>query len=291
MRVRSPAFLLLTASALALGACGEKKAEEASASAADEAAAPAQSTSAHEATGPGIDRAIAPGVAFTYAYNFILPAKAITGVQREHAQACARLGANRCRVTGMSYEQPRTGEVEARLDFLLAPDLAQVFASDAIGAVEKSEGKLDTAQVNGENAGQDIKLSQQDSAGIEAEVKRIDARLAGPGLTAAERAELQQQVISLREQLRGNAQDRRAKEQAIATTPVSFAYSSEGLIGGQDAFGKALGASWGSAQTALSFALVVAGLALPWIGLAALVLFGWRRLRRKPAPAAPVQSD
>jgi len=283
MRVPSVHLIApLTALTLALSACGQK---------AEEAEAPAAESVANDATGPRIDRSIAPGVAFKFDYAFTLPAKAITGVQHEHAAACARLGPDRCRVTGMSYDQPHEDQVSARMDFLLAPDVAQAFASDGIAAVEKVEGKLDNASVQGENAGDQIKFSQQDSAGIEAETKRIEERLASKGLSGAERAELQQQLAGLKEQLRSNVQQRRGLEQSIATTPVSFAYASESVLAGKGTFSKAAGASWSSAQSALAFLMFLLGVALPWVGLAALAVLAWRTLRRKLVPVEPVAQD
>ena len=276
--------LTALAAVVVLSACSAEKSEEAAAPAAAEAVA-------NDATGPTIDRSIAPGVAFTFDYAFTLPAKAITGVQREHTAACARLGPSRCRVTGMAYDQPREGEVSARLDFLLAPDLAQAFASDAIGAVEKADGVLDNAKVAGENAGETIKLSQADSAGIEAEVKRIEARLAAKGLSGSERVELQQQLAALREQLRGNAQQRKGLEQSIATTPVTFAYSSEGILAGKGTFSKAAGASLTSMSALGSFLLLLLGTLGPWVALIALVWFTWPRLRRRLSPVEPVRQD
>jgi hypothetical protein len=286
--MRVPSISLKTpltalAAVLVLSACSAEKSEEAPAA--------AEQSVAHDATGPQIDRSIAPGVAFTFDYAFTLPAKAITGVQREHAAACARLGPSRCRVTGMAYDQPRDGEVSARLDFLLAPDVAQAFASDAIGAVEKAEGKLDNAKVAGENAGDAIKLSQADSAGVEAEAKRIEERLAAKGLAGSERVELQQQLSGLREQLRGNAEQRKGLEQSIATTPVTFAYSSEGILAGKGTFGKAAGASLTSMTALGSFLLLLLGTLGPWVALIALGWLGWTRLRRKPLPAEPVPQD
>jgi hypothetical protein len=287
MRVPSVSFKVpLTAltAVLMLSACSAEKSEEASAPAAEQSVA-------HDATGPQIDRSIAPGVAFTFDYAFTLPAKAITGVQREHAAACARLGPNRCRVTGMAYDQPHEGEVSARLDFLLAPDVAQAFASDAIGAVEKAEGKLDNAKVAGENAGDAIKLSQADSAGVEAEAKRIEERLAAKGLSANERVELQQQLANLREQLRGSAQQRKGLEQSIATTPVTFAYSSESILAGKGTFSKAAGASLTSMSALASFLLLLLGTLGPWAAVIALGWLGWTRLRRKPSSVEPVHQD
>jgi Domain of unknown function (DUF4349) len=248
--------------------------------------------SASDPAGPDIGRAVAPGVAFAYSYAFTLPAKAISGVQQDHAAACAKLGTSRCRVTGMSYEQPDEDRVSARMDFLLAPDIAHSFGSAGVALVEQAEGKLENASVNGENAGEQIELSQQDSAGIEAEAQRIEARLAAKGLTARERAELQYQLGTLREQLRGNAQTRQSLEKTIATTPVSFAYASEGLIGGSGSFGKAASASWSSLETMLAFLTLIAGIALPWLLLIGLIVVigrspAMRRLFGKTPPAEP----
>jgi Domain of unknown function (DUF4349) len=266
---------------LALAACG-KKAEESNSA--------AEVVAAGSKAGPTISAAVAPGVAFAYNYAFTLPGKAISKVQQQHAAACQTLGPSRCRITGMSYEQPQEDDVSARLDFLLAPDIAASFGNDAVAAVEKAEGKVDNASVRGENAGDAIKLSQSDSAAIEGELARLEARLAAKGLTAAERAELQQQAGSLREQLRGKAAERTSAEASIATTPVSFVYASESVLAGKGTFGKAAGASWSSAQGLLSLLLLFGGIALPWLGIAGLIVLGWRWLRKtrvKPAAAEP----
>jgi len=285
MRLPRTALVAFITPALLLSACSAEKAKD-SAPAVSEAVSSTAESSAADAAGPGIGGAVAPGVAFTYAYAFTLPAKAVSSVQREHAAACERLGTSRCRVTGMSYEQPGSEDVSARLDLLLAPDLAHRFASEGIAAVERAEGKLDHASINGENAGDAIKVSQSDSAAIQAEVERLQARLAAKGLTSAERVELQQQVAELTGQLRGQAADRKAKEASIATTPVTFIYSNEGLLAGGNTFGKAAGASLNSMEAALALVTLAAGVVLPWALLIGLIVLAWRGLRRRNAPAA-----
>ena len=286
MRLPRTALIAFVTPALLLSACSAEKAQD-SEPASSEAASSTAESSAADAAGPGIGGAVAPGVAFTYAYAFTLPAKAVSSVQREHAAACERLGASRCRVTGMSYEQPGSEDVSARLDLLLAPDLAHRFASEGIAAVERAEGKLDHASVNGENAGDAIKVSQADSAAIQAEVERLQARLAAKGLTSAERVELQQQVAELTGLLRGQAADRKAKEASIATTPVTFSYSSEGLLAAGNTFGKAAGASLNSIEAALALVTLAAGVVLPWALLIGLIVLAWRGLRRRNTPAVP----
>ena len=290
MLIRHPSALMIAATtALLLAGCSQKaedtaapqtenaKHADAAASAVD---ASGEQTSANRA-GPDIGGAVAPGVAFTYDYSFTLPAKAISAVQREHAAACEKLGVTRCRVTGMSYEQPKEDEVSARLTFLLAPDLAHRFGSDGIAAVEAADGTVANASVNGEDAGSQIVLSQQNSASINAEVERLDARLKAGGLSKGERTELTARVEDLRAQLRGEEQVRRGKEASIASTPVSFAYSSEGLLGSKGSFGKAAGASLGSLENMLAVLLLVLGYALPWLLLAGVALLVWRFIQAK----------
>ncbi|MBS0483329.1 MAG: DUF4349 domain-containing protein [Proteobacteria bacterium] len=287
MRYPSSSILALSLPVLLLSACSAEKSEDAAAAASEAATdakqAPAANAVADQA-GPGIDRAVAPGVAFTYAYAFTLPVKAISSVQQEHSAACAKLGPTRCRVTGVTYTQPSADEARGQLDFLLAPDLAYAFANEGIAAVEKADGQLQNGSVNGRNAGDAITLSQQDSAATEAEIARIELRLKSPGLTKGERVELQQQIAGLHEQQRGSARDRKAMEASIATTPVTFTYTSEGLVGGSNTFGRAATASWNSAETAFSFAALVAGIALPWVLLIGLGVFVWRKLRRRVTP-------
>lgn len=179
-------------------------------------------------------------------------------------------------MTGMSYEQPNEGEVTARLDFLLAPDIAQQFGSDAVGLVEKADGQLANATVNGENAGAQIELSQHTSAGLQAELARLQTRLKSPGMSADERSELNQRIDALQQILTGEKDLRQQKEASIATTPVSFAYGSAGLFNsGGNPLGTAAEASLGSMSKMLAFVMTLVGILLPWallVGLIALLI-------------------
>lgn len=293
MRVRNPSTLILTATTamLLVSGCSQQTEDTAATSPtvqSDPAPAPVDHAEgiAPSKAGPDIGGAVAPGVAFTYSYAFTLPAKAISSVQRQHAAACERLGTARCRVTGMRYEQPREDEVAASLDFLLAPDLAHRFGAEGIAAVEVAEGKVDQASVNGEDAGSAIALSQQNSAANQAEIERLETRLKAGGLGKEERAELTRRAEGLRAQLRGETELRRGKEAAIASTPVSFAYSSEGLLGAKGSFGKAAGASWSNVETMASVMLLVLGYAFPWLLLAGVLILAWRLLKAKRQIAA-----
>lgn len=273
MRLIAASSLTLI-SAMLLTACSANENNAAS-----EESASAQADSA----GPGISGAVAPGVAFRFAYSFVLPGDAVASVQQRHAAACQALGTARCRITALDFGQTAPDEVSASTTFLLAPDLAHRFAVEGVTAVEAANGKLDTATVNGENAGDAIRLSQQDSAATQAEIGRIEARLAAKGLTAPERVELQQQLDRMRGEIRGQVQQRREREASLASTPVEFTYASEGVLNGSGStFGKAANASLGSLSAVLSLVMLAGGVALPWLVLFGLLVMAWRspRLRR-----------
>lgn len=299
MRSRHPSYLLL-ASTAALLVAGCSKSEnrqpaEAAAEAADDAAttvtrhettADAAGTSSAEA--PDIGQAVAPGVAFSYRYAFTLPARAIAGVQQQHAAACERLGPTRCQVVGMSYDQPKKDEVSARLDLMLAPEIAHSYGGDAIATVEKADGSIDNASVDGDNAGGAIEDSQRRSSALRAQLTRIERRMAIPGLNKEEKTELAKRASELREQLGSEQQARQDKEASLATTPVSFTYGSEGVFSASnDPFGKAAATSLGSLTATLAFLLTAAGLLLPWLLLGALIvlLLRFRAMKQRLAQA------
>ncbi len=279
----------LAATLLLFSACSEKAADEATSTSIDAAAEGSADAGAAPNPLPKMGGAVAAGVAFAYNLRFTLPDTSIARVQQDHAAACETLGAARCRVTGMNFEQDRSGPASASTHFLLAPDLARRFASEGITAVEKVDGKLDTASIDGQDADGAIRISQHDSAAIQAELDRLNARLKAKGLAGAERAEIQSRINQLSEQQRGEVALRRDREAAIATTPVNYSYASEGLIEGSGTFSKAASASWGSAQTALGVALLLGGISLPWLVLAGLLVLLWRSrgaLRRLLGAAA-----
>jgi hypothetical protein len=294
---------VLTAATLLLVAGCSKGSEEAADSASEVANKPAppavqrQATDAAGARGesdtPDIGQAVAPGVAFAYRYAFTLPAKAIAGVQQQHAAACERLGPTRCQVTGMSYDQPRKGEVSARLDLMLAPEIAHSFGSDAVAAVEKADGSVDTASLEGDNAGGAIENSQRRSGALRAQLARIEHRLAIPGLSKEEKTELAQRASELRGQLGSEVEVRQQKEASLATTPMSFSYGSEGMFSTSNPFGQAASNSFGSMQALLAFLLTAAGLLLPWLLLGTLIvlLLRFRAIKQRLAQATGGAAD
>ena len=302
MRSRHRSCLMLASSAVLMVAGCSKQADQASESAesANDAAATsaplprpegarqASRDNAATAEAPDIGAAVAPGVAFTYRYAFTLPAMAVSGVQQQHAAACERLGPTRCQVTGMRYVQPQPGEVDARLDLMLAPEIAHSFGREAVDAVEKADGSIENAMVDGENAGGQIDDSQRRSTALKSQLARIEQRLTTPGISKEEKAQLARRAVELRGELGGEQQVRQDKEAALAMTPMTFAYATEGVFSAsKDPFGKAAATSFSSLQAFMAFLLTATGLLLPWLLLGALVvlLFRLRAMKRRLAQA------
>jgi len=247
---------------------------------------------APEAMGPpAINVTTAPGVAFNYRYAFVLPDKAISTVQEEHAAACEKLGVARCRITGMRYTLVDEDEVRASLEFKLDPALARQFGKDGIAAVTKADGKLVDAAIEGTDVGSQITQSQQRSAGNADEITRLERRLATPGLGDAERAVIRGQIERLRAQQAQERQNRADGEELLANTPMTFSYSGdEGFTLGDNLIGEAWDTTKASFAAMVSFILLAVGTLLPWAVLAGLVLLVWRKVRPKKE-AAPATTE
>jgi Domain of unknown function (DUF4349) len=273
--MRASVSSIVIALALLGGCSSERSDESASVSTRDVAGESAAMSPA--GSPPGIAPHAAPGVAFSYRYAFVLPSKAISAVQEQHASACEKLGVTQCRITGMRYTLIDEDRIDAALQFKLAPDLARAFGKEGIAAVEKAEGKLVDAAIEGVDVGTQITASQRRSADARAELARIEQRLAGGGLGDRERTELQEQAARLREQLSGETEVRRQGEEQLANTPMTYSYTGdESFSLGSHPFGDAAQGAWTSLTTRVSVVLMAIGVALPWLLLAGLLVLLWR---------------
>lgn len=257
--------------------------------------APSDAPAALVAPG-GIGVTAAPGVAFSYHYGFRLPSASIAAVQELHAQACEKLGVERCRITGMRYRLIGENNVEAMLAFKLDPTLARGFGKDGIGVVEKARGTLVDAEITGNDAAAEIdRLKIQHSRAAD-EKKRLEAELAKPKLSQEERAELQRQLADIVRTIGATNDSTAEQRESLATTPMVFDYGSGKAVRGFDASApltSAADAAIGSAQVVIAILL---GL-LAYCGPPGIVLLlgwlAWRRFRprRRAVAAAPIVEE
>lgn len=248
----------------------------------------------HEpSSSPDVSVTAAPGVAFNYRYAFRLPANRVAAVQEQHAQTCERLGISRCRITGMLYRLVNEKDIEAHLEFKLEPALARQFGKAGVEAVDRAEGMLTESEITGEDAGAAIQSANRNEGELAADLARIEAQLAQPGLAAQERARLQEEAQRLRESIRAIRADKTAKRDSLANTPVTFQYGSGGLVPGFDnrsPLGDALDQAGQNVVGSLAIILMLLITLVPWM---AIGLLGWllakpirRRFTRRVATPA-----
>lgn len=264
----------------------------------NEVAPPAPPPASRSATsapnaGPNVSPTAAPGVAFNYRYAFRLPAQRIAAVQEQHAQACEKLGLDRCRITGMRYRLVNERDIEAMLAFKLDPAIARQFGKQGNDAVVQAEGMLVDSEISGQDVGSEIAASTRSEAQLAEDLQRIEAQLARAGLRSPERAELQAQAEQLRQSIRSIRTVRTETRESLAKTPMVFQYGSGDLVPGFDTnspFREAIKQAGDNLIGGLSVLLVILVSLLPWALLALLGWWVWRRVRPgrvvSPAPQA-----
>ena len=156
----------------------------------------------------------------------------VAEMQQEHAAALRPATAARCRITGMDYRAANEDDVEAMLSFLVDPAIAGQFGRESVRAVNAADGELTESEVSGTDVGTALKTNAGNLEELRAELARIEARLAARGLRWRERASLEDQRQSLRQQIADLRATAGAQEQALATTPMLFRYGSGALAPG-----------------------------------------------------------
>ena len=254
----------------------------------------ADATSGRAPGPPGISPTAAPGVAFNYRYAFRLPGENISRVQEEHAQACEKMGVELCRITAMTYTDKGDRDIEAQLAFKLDPARARTFGRDGIAVITKAEGELLQAAITGTDVGSEIASANRGQAQQSDEVRRIEQQLARPGLSSAERVELQQQLQALRDSMRAGQAEQTQRRQLLASTPVVFYYRA-GKTGSR--LERAVADAADNFTGAGITALIVLVTLLPWLVLLLLLWLLWRWLNRRfgltgryPDPREPAET-
>jgi len=252
------------------------------------------------AAGPNVSPSAAPGVAFNYRYAFALAAPRVAELQEEHAKMCERLTTAKCRITGVHYQVIGPNDIEARLELKLEPGSARLFGRQATDAVLRADGMLTENEISGIDVGTPIRQTGRTIEQLNAELQRIQTRLAARDVLPEERERLEDEAQQLRDQIAGLRENREAQQETLATTPMVFQYGSGSLVPGYrppTSIGEALNRAGTNFAEGGKILLVAFITAAPWL-LAALLLLGialfvrrrWFPKRPKPAAAEPAEA-
>ena len=236
--------------------------------------------SAARMAAPGITPTAAPGVAFNYRYAFRLPGARIAAVQEQHAQACEKLGINRCRITGMRYRLLNEHDVSAMLAFKLDPAIARQFGKQGIEAVNKAEGMLVDSEISGVDAASGIAAAERSVKDLKASLAVVEAQLAKSGLDESARMQLLDQASRLRQSISATQSSSEEQKESLANTPMTYQYGSGGIVPGfdvQSPLKSALEQAGGNLLAGVSVLIVLVASLLPWVLLILLGIFLVRR--------------
>ena len=184
-------------------------------------------------------------------------------------------------------------DIEARLELKLEPGSARLFGRQATDAVREAGGMPTETEISGIDVGTNIRQTGRNIDQLNAELQRIEARLAQQNVPEYERDQLENEARNLREQIAGLRQTRESDQETLATTPMVLQYGSGSLVPGYQpptTIGEALtraGNNFAEGGKTLLVALITIA---PWL-LALLLLLGlglWARRRwfpRRPKPA------
>jgi Domain of unknown function (DUF4349) len=241
-------------------------------------------------SGPGIDPTVAPDVAFDYRYGFRLAAGRIAEVQDQHQQLCERYTLARCRITGMSYRTVNEDDVEATLAFAVDPAIARQFGRDAVQRVNDAEGTVTESEISGTDVGTTIRGTGRSIAQLEAELARIETRLAAMGPNSALKSDLDRQAGELRAEIRRLREANEANQETLATTPILFRYGSGAYAPGeaeQPSLAQTAEETGEDALYGLTMLLRMLIILSPWLLAAGLIVWLVRLIRRRMFPAVP----
>jgi|GEM_PF-1790654 len=280
---RSTPVVLILPAILAISACGQKPAEMTN-----------EANNASEA--PDVGLTSAPGLSHSYDYRFGIDAGKIASLQEQHAAACEALGADKCRITGLTFFRKDADEATGTLELSLVPDLARKFGKDAIAAVEAAKGTVSSVEIAATDQAATLDSSSIDAAAARNAQEKLQAELARSGGSGDYRSDVQRRIeeqnVAEREARARNDEARAA----LARTPMRFTYSTEGFLPGisiDRTTWAALDFAGMLLNALLALLVVLAALAIPvgliLLGLAygrqwALRLWGW--LAPRPQPEA-----
>lgn len=233
-----------------------------------------------DAGGPNINVSSAPGVAFNYRYAYRLPNARISAAQETHAAMCEKLTITRCRITGMRYSLVNERDISASLELKLDPAIARQFGKDATRVITDAKGMLVDQQISGVDVAPSIDQADRGRAELQDELDRVNRELARPGLSNVIRDRLLSEAQSLRQQMRGLGEQKKAAEDSLATTPMAFYYGSGKAVPGFDEprpLADAIERAGYNFQAALGTLILLFVTLLPWLALVALIYWLARR--------------
>jgi hypothetical protein len=225
-----------------------------------------------------------PQIAYIYHYAFVVADGAVARVQQSHLALCDRLGPRRCQVLELRRATGEDSAATASLKLRVASSVARPFGDALAKSVAGAGGRTVDQSIAAEDVSKQIVDAEARIRQRALLVQRLTEILRTREGKVAELVEAERSVAAAQEEMdaaRGWLAQLRGR---VAMSTVEINYSSVISARG-DRFVTRLGeGAQRSLATFVDSVGMIVNLAvflLPWAAVLALVIWGWRRLRRR----------
>jgi hypothetical protein len=140
--------------------------------------------------------------------------------------------------------------------------------------VARADGEVVRVEISGECAGAVLAAAARSIEDLGEDLRRLEQRLARPGLTPEERSRLADEAQQLRGSIRATQAERRDQRESLASTPMMFDYASREPTpsAGYPPFGASTERAFGNFVHGIAILFAILMTLLPW---AIVALLGW----------------
>jgi len=285
-------FLLASAVALALTGCSEQHGGNAadtateSASALQREAKSADAAPNGELAGLGDRVAIPvslPQIAYVFNYGFRLPGKDIPALEQKHADMCEAMGPYSCQIVSLTSNGSEGENQTGKLELSVVSDNARRFGALLAAAATSAGGEQIAANIEGEEVSKqmvDTEARLRSRVALRDRLLEVVKTRKG---TVAELVDAERNVAAVNEEIDQANSWLKEMKGRVAYSKVVVNY--ESATPAASSFLAPVRGAVGSLSSIFGFLAAIAILLAALGGPIGLAVWGYRRLRRRLAPA------
>ena len=284
-------FILAGVTALALAACSEagdnKSAGETESPPALDLAAPAADAAPTGELAALGDRASIPvslpKMAYVFDYGFRLPGKDIAALEQKHADMCEAMGPYNCQIVSLSTTGEEDEEITGKLELAVVSDKARAFGGKLADSAKSAGGEQISATIEGEDLSkQMVDTDARLKTRVALRDRLLEVLKTRKG-TVAELVEAERGVAQVNEEIDQAKSWLQEMKGRVSFSRVVVDYQSAGPAAGS--FLAPVRGAVGSLGSIFGVLAAIAILMIAVGGPIGLIVWGYRRLRRRWTPA------
>jgi Domain of unknown function (DUF4349) len=224
-----------------------------------------------------------PRIAYTYGYSFRLEGYRIAAVQERHLALCRRLGPARCRIVGMRRGGQDGEAATAALNLQVAAPLAEAFGRGLMATSAAAGAEAIDRSIAAEDLSRQMVDSEARIRTREVLIRRLTGLLETRSGNIAQAVEAERAINTAQEELdsaRTWLAEMRGRV-AMSAIEISYLAREPAAPAAANPVAEALDRVGSISATSLGAMILIAGIALPWLALAAGLFLLARVVRRR----------